>query len=67
MVKQSDSTRDLKQRGVSVRVGMEAPGIHAVRAVTRELGIETWIGDAAKIKSSASGSRRPTAKMPDFC
>ena len=44
--------RELAARGVSVRVGMEATGYSRwfERLVT-ELGMELWIGDAAKIKS----------------
>jgi transposase len=43
--------RELKPRGVSVRAGMEATG-HSrwFERLLAELGIETWIGDAAKIK-----------------
>src|SRR6267378_89929 len=43
--------RELKPRGVSVRVGMEATR-HSrwFERLLAELGIETWIGDAAKIK-----------------
>jgi transposase len=43
--------RELKQRGVRVRVGMEATG-HAswFARLLAELGFEIWIGDAAKIK-----------------
>src|SRR5467141_3681851 len=43
--------RELKPRGLSVRVGMEATG-HSrwFERLLAELGIETWIGDAAKIK-----------------
>jgi transposase len=43
--------RELKQRGVRVRVGMEATG-HAswFERLLAELGFEMWIGDAAKIK-----------------
>ena len=44
--------RDLKQRGVSVRVGMEATGYARwFERLLAELGIEVWIGDAAKIKT----------------
>jgi transposase len=44
--------RDLKQRGVSVRVGMEATGYSRwFERLLAELGIEVWIGDAAKIKT----------------
>jgi transposase len=44
--------RGLKQRGVSVRVGMEATGYaHWFERLLAELSIELWIGDAAKIKT----------------
>jgi transposase len=44
--------RDLKQRGVSVRVGMEATGFARwFERLLAELGIELWIGDAAEIKT----------------
>jgi transposase len=44
--------RELKKRGVSVRVGMEATG-HArwFEELMTELGFELWIGDPAKIKA----------------
>jgi transposase len=42
--------RELKQRGVSVRVGMEATGYSRwFERLLAELGIEVWIGDAAEI------------------
>jgi transposase len=43
--------RDLKQRGVRVRVGLEATG-HSrwFERLLAELGFEVWIGDAAVIK-----------------
>jgi transposase len=43
--------RDLKQRGVSVRVGMEATG-HSrwFERLLAEVGFELWIGDPAEIK-----------------
>src|SRR5580693_5280936 len=44
--------RELAQRGVSVRVGMEATGYTRwFERLLAELGIEVWIGDAAKIKT----------------
>src|SRR6202795_4747260 len=44
--------RDLKLRGVSVRVGMGATGYSRwVERLLAELGIDVWIGDAAKIKT----------------
>ena len=43
--------RDLKQRGVSVRVGLEATGYSRwFERLLAELGFEMWIGDAAEIK-----------------
>ncbi len=44
--------RDLKLRGISVRVGMEATGYARwFERLLAELGIELWIGDAAEIKT----------------
>jgi transposase len=44
--------KELKERGVSVRVGMEATGYSRwFERLLAELGIEVWIGDAAKIKT----------------
>jgi len=44
--------RELKGRGVSVRVGMEATGYSRwFERLLAELGFEAWIGDAAKIKT----------------
>jgi transposase len=61
--------QELAARGVSVRVGMEATGYSRwFERLLVELGIEIWIGDAAKIKTKrVRKSRRPTARMPDFC
>src|SRR5437660_2971921 len=44
--------RELKQRGVGVRVGIEATG-HArwFERLLAELGFELWIGDPAEIKA----------------
>ena len=44
--------RKLKEKGVSVRVGMEATG-HArwFERLLAELGFELWIGDPAEIKA----------------
>jgi transposase len=42
--------RDLKLRGVSVRVGLEATGhTRWFERLLAELGYELWIGDAAQI------------------
>jgi transposase len=44
--------RDLKQRGLSVRVGMEATGYSRwFERLLGELGFELWIGDPAEIKA----------------
>jgi transposase len=44
--------RELKQRGISVRVGMEATGYSRwFERLLAELGFEVWIGDAAEIKT----------------
>jgi transposase len=44
--------RGLQQRGVSVQVGMEATGYSRwFERLLAELGIEVWMGDAAKIKT----------------
>jgi len=44
--------RDLQQKGVRVRVGMEATGYSRwFERLLSELSVEVWIGDAAKIKT----------------
>ena len=44
--------RDLKQRGVHVRVGIEATGYSRwFERLLTELGFEVWIGNAAEIKT----------------
>src|ERR1700751_6284594 len=54
--------RELKQRGVSVRVGMEATG-HArwFERLLTELGFELGIGDPAEIKARR-GSKQKTGR-----
>ncbi len=61
--------RDLQQRAVSVRVGMEATGYSRwFERLLAELGIEVWIGDAAKDqKPKSPQARRPTATMRNCC
>jgi len=60
--------RDLKQRGICVRVGMEATGYSRwFERLLAELGFEVWIGIPRRSRPSESRSRRPTAKMPDSC
>src|ERR1700692_1677471 len=52
--------RELKQRGVSVRVGMEATGYARwFERLLAELGFELWIGDPAVIKTKR-GRRKKT-------
>ena len=44
--------RDLKQRGICVRVGMEATGYSRwFERLLAELGFGLWIGDPAEIKA----------------
>jgi len=44
--------RELKKRGTSVRVGLEATGYSRwFERLLAELGFEVWIGDAAEIKT----------------
>jgi transposase len=44
--------RDLKQRGIRVRVGMEATGYSRwFERLLAELGFEVWKGDPAEIKA----------------
>src|SRR5579872_4571381 len=44
--------RDLKQRGIGVRVGLEATGYSRwFERLLAELGFELWIGDPAEIKA----------------
>jgi transposase len=44
--------RDLKQRGICVRLGMEATGYSRwFERLVAELGFELWIGDPAEIKA----------------
>jgi transposase len=59
--------RDLKQRGVSVHVGMEATGYARwFERLLMELGFELWIGKAAEIKTKRVRRQIPTATMPDY-
>jgi len=44
-------SRDLKQRGISVRVGLEATGYSRwFERLLAELGFELWIGDPAEMQ-----------------
>jgi hypothetical protein len=58
--------RDLKQRGICVRVGMEATGYSRwFERLLAELGFELWIGDPAEIKAKRVKKQSTTARMPD--
>jgi transposase len=51
--------RDLKQRGIHVRVGMEATGYARwFERLLAELGFELWIGDPAEIKAKRVKKRK---------
>ena len=60
--------RDLKLRGIHVRVGMEATGYSRwFERLLAELDFEVWIGDPAEIKTKRVKSKRPTARMLNCC
>jgi hypothetical protein len=51
--------RDLKARGISVRVGMETTGYSRwFGRLLAELGFEVWIGDAAEIKTRRAKKKK---------
>jgi hypothetical protein len=51
--------RELKQRGVRVRVGMEAAGYSRwLERLLAELGFELWIGDPAEINAKRIKARQ---------
>jgi transposase len=51
--------RDLQQRGIRVRVGMEATGYSRwFERLLAELGIEIWMGDPAEIKAKRVKKRK---------
>jgi transposase len=59
--------RELTQRGISVRVGMEAAGYSRwFERLLAELGIEVWIADAAEIRRLRVRKQKTTASMPNF-
>jgi transposase len=60
--------RDLKQRAVSVRVGMEATGYSRwFERLLAELGIEMWIGNAAEIKTKRVRKQKTDRNDAQFC
>jgi len=51
--------RELKARGISVRVGMETTGYSRwFERLLAELGFEVWIGDAAEIKTRRAKKKK---------
>ena len=55
--------RDLKQRGISVRVGMEATGYSRwFERLLAELGFEVWIGDPAEIRTRRAKKQKTDRK-----
>jgi transposase len=51
--------RDLKARGISVRVGLESTGYSRwFERLLAELGFEVWIGDAAEIKTKRAKKQK---------
>ena len=55
--------RDLQQRGIRVRVGMEATGFSRwFERLLAELGFELWIGDPAE-RLEASGYDIPASEI----
>src|ERR1700722_5014477 len=57
--------RDLKQRGISVRVGMEATGYSRwFERLLAELGFEVWMGDPAEIKAKGVKKGKPDREVP---
>ena len=55
--------RDLKQRGISVRVGMEATGYSRwFERLLAELGFEVWIGDPAEIRTRRAKKQKTDSK-----
>ena len=55
--------RDLKQRGISVRVGMQATGYSRwFERLLAELGFEVWIGDPAEIRTRRAKKQKTYSK-----
>src|SRR6266404_1232912 len=55
--------RELKQRGISVRVGMEATGYSRwFERLLAELGFEVWIGDPAEIRTMRAKKQKTDSK-----
>jgi len=55
--------RELKERGISVRVGMEATGYSRwFERLLAELGFEVWIGDPAEIRTRRAKKQKTDSK-----
>ncbi len=60
--------RDLKSRGVSTRVGLEATGYSRwFERLLAELGIEVWIGNAAEIKAKRVRKQKTDRQDAQLC
>src|ERR1700741_162451 len=60
--------RDLKSRGVNVRVGLEATGhTRWFERLLSELGCELWTEMRLRLQLCGFGSRRPIDVMLSFC
>lgn len=60
--------RGLKQRGISVRVGMEATGNTSwFERLMMELGFESGLATQFRFDGNVCGSRRRTAEMHSCC
>ena len=61
--------RELKQRGINVRVGMEATGSTCwFERLMTDLGFELWIGGTqSKFEDNGYGSRRRIVEMRTCC
>ena len=59
--------RELKRRGVQVRMGIEASGhTRWFERLLAELEIELWIGNPARSRRNGWGNKSRTAKMRGF-
>jgi len=57
--------RDLQQRGIRVRVGMEATGYSRwFERLLAELGFEVWMGDPAEIKAKRVRKQESVLMLP---
>jgi len=55
--------RELKQQGISVRVGMEATGYSRwFERLLAELGFDVWIGDPAEIRTRRAKKQKTDSK-----